>query len=403
MTITKLNFDQIRGNYVSVSDFGAVGDGVTDDTAAIQAAIDSLEDRGGTVFFPGIGGGILNVGYRVTSPIDCPEGIRLLGVGFDSLVRSEVVGNWTFRFGNRNSALSYNCAMEHMQIDLYGSSGRGVWLAGTASAYINSVRVQDEAPGSTVAFGVDGINISGFFNTFVNCYSLSCTTGFVVETTGTSPSTQQTFLQCSAVNGTTGWSFPDNSGQGSLILGGNIENCTTGIVSGAQNSCAVVGMRWEANTLDVDLSNVSFGWVFMGNQGIETSSYNYQNAYSQHTFFGNIGPNNTTPFPATTEQQLTMYSYNAAVVPLTVQARAGQSANLLDFKNSAESVKSGVDANGFFNISGDGTRKILWGNGTPEGVQTASVGSMYMRQDGGASTTLYIKESGAGNTGWVAK
>jgi|688.fasta_scaffold150947_1 hypothetical protein len=37
---------------VSVKDFGAVGDGVTDDRAAIQAAIDSLAATGGTVVFP---------------------------------------------------------------------------------------------------------------------------------------------------------------------------------------------------------------------------------------------------------------------------------------------------------------------------------------------------------------
>lgn len=41
--------------------------------------------------------------------------------------------------------------------------------------------------------------------------------------------------------------------------------------------------------------------------------------------------------------------------------------------------------------------------GTPEGQVTAPVGSLCTRDDGGANTTLYIKESGAGNTGWVAK
>lgn len=48
---------------------------------------------------------------------------------------------------------------------------------------------------------------------------------------------------------------------------------------------------------------------------------------------------------------------------------------------------------------------IAWfaGNGTPESVITANVGSLYSRLDGGASTTLYVKESGTGNTGWVAK
>lgn len=33
----------------------------------------------------------------------------------------------------------------------------------------------------------------------------------------------------------------------------------------------------------------------------------------------------------------------------------------------------------------------------------APVGSLFTRTDGGASTTLYVKESGTGNTGWVAK
>lgn len=43
------------------------------------------------------------------------------------------------------------------------------------------------------------------------------------------------------------------------------------------------------------------------------------------------------------------------------------------------------------------------GTGSPEGVLTAPVPHLYLRSDGGASTTLYVKESGSGNTGWVAK
>ncbi len=43
------------------------------------------------------------------------------------------------------------------------------------------------------------------------------------------------------------------------------------------------------------------------------------------------------------------------------------------------------------------------GTGSPGGVVTAPVGTMYLRKDGGAGTTLYVKETGAGNTGWAAK
>lgn len=40
------------GDVVSVKDFGAVGDGVANDTAAIQVAIDAVSANGGTVVFP---------------------------------------------------------------------------------------------------------------------------------------------------------------------------------------------------------------------------------------------------------------------------------------------------------------------------------------------------------------
>jgi hypothetical protein len=46
---------------------------------------------------------------------------------------------------------------------------------------------------------------------------------------------------------------------------------------------------------------------------------------------------------------------------------------------------------------------VVTGDGSPEGSITASVGSEYIRLDGGAGTTRYYKESGTGDTGWVAK
>lgn len=55
-------------------------------------------------------------------------------------------------------------------------------------------------------------------------------------------------------------------------------------------------------------------------------------------------------------------------------------------------------------LIGTGTApRIISGSGSPEGVQSAVVGSLYLRTNGGATSTLYVKESGSGNTGWVAK
>lgn len=47
--------------------------------------------------------------------------------------------------------------------------------------------------------------------------------------------------------------------------------------------------------------------------------------------------------------------------------------------------------------------KIMFGKGSPEGVVSANQGSLYLRTDGGTTTTLYVKTSGSGNTGWTAK
>ena len=47
--------------------------------------------------------------------------------------------------------------------------------------------------------------------------------------------------------------------------------------------------------------------------------------------------------------------------------------------------------------------RLYSGTGSPENVVSAPVGSLYQRTDGGAGTTLYVKESGTGNTGWIGK
>ncbi len=46
---------------------------------------------------------------------------------------------------------------------------------------------------------------------------------------------------------------------------------------------------------------------------------------------------------------------------------------------------------------------LFSGAGSPEGTQSAPPGSLYLRTDGAANTTFYVKETGTGNTGWVAK
>ena len=54
-------------------------------------------------------------------------------------------------------------------------------------------------------------------------------------------------------------------------------------------------------------------------------------------------------------------------------------------------------------LRGTAGPKLCAGSGTPESAVIAPIGSMYMRSDGVAGTSMYVKESGTGNTGWVGK
>lgn len=55
------------------------------------------------------------------------------------------------------------------------------------------------------------------------------------------------------------------------------------------------------------------------------------------------------------------------------------------------------------NLTTTGAPEWYNGTGSPEGVVTGTRGAIYTRTDGGSGTTLYVKESASGNTGWAAK
>jgi hypothetical protein len=68
-------------DYFNVRSFGAVGDGVTNDAAAIQAAINALPAGGGIVYFP-------PGTYKVSTKISLPDkSVILSGSGFGSVIK----------------------------------------------------------------------------------------------------------------------------------------------------------------------------------------------------------------------------------------------------------------------------------------------------------------------------
>ena len=71
-----------RGGVVDVTEHGAVGDGVTIDTAAIQAAVDDAAARGGVVHFPPGHYRLTSPGIRITRPVQL-QGVGWEGTGAD--------------------------------------------------------------------------------------------------------------------------------------------------------------------------------------------------------------------------------------------------------------------------------------------------------------------------------
>ena len=95
---------------------------------------------------------------------------------------------------------------------------------------------------------------------------------------------------------------------------------------------------------------------------------------------------------------------NYGVYAFNTSYNMGGVVSLTKFINSNTNYTNDASVDYPVQISPNSTG-VIWtsGSGSPQGVLTATVGSLYTRTDGGANTTLYVKESGTGNTGWVAK
>lgn len=78
----------------------------------------------------------------------------------------------------------------------------------------------------------------------------------------------------------------------------------------------------------------------------------------------------------------------------------------VNYSTGVLTLDGGTTASGAGTISQTAAYFIgtsLSGTGSPEGTVTANPGSIYLNVSGGAGTSLYVKQSGTGNTGWAGK
>lgn len=96
MPLTKVSFSLIDGIPLNVVDYGAVGDGSTDCTAAIQAAFDAVQSAGGVYFPPG--------NYKITAQITLTtNNVAVFGEGSTQTIITYAGANTTndiFLMGN---------------------------------------------------------------------------------------------------------------------------------------------------------------------------------------------------------------------------------------------------------------------------------------------------------------
>jgi hypothetical protein len=202
--------------YVSVKDFGAVGDGVTDDTAAIQATIDYAKSVGKTVF--------VNAGSYLVSGVDATN-CDIKGERGTTLLAS----------GDNQSIITYGAP----------------WPAGAISFnnYCNTIDVNGNGFANVIGFDLWQFRHR---SEIALCSANDCATGFYFRQLCWNTTARTLY----AIGCTTGYIFDDGSnGVTAIHLGAN--QCSTGIL-----------VKNGANfpTLNVQIIN---GFAQSGSIGIE--------------------------------------------------------------------------------------------------------------------------------------
>lgn len=130
MSQSSTNVKKLRSFHVSVKEYGAVGDGVANDSSAINAAISAVNAvGGGTVYLP--------TGTYLASGLVFRSNVRLLGSGSGTVIKAPAGLSSTSLIGLNANVGAYtdsNISFESLVFD-----GNGAGLGGTQSRFTDLV------------------------------------------------------------------------------------------------------------------------------------------------------------------------------------------------------------------------------------------------------------------------
>jgi len=192
---------------VSVKDFGAIGDGVTDDTAAVQAAISGSQ----SIYFPK---GTYLVSGAISKTVT--TSIALFGDGEGNTVIKKSGDTDLFQLTANGGAVQM--LIENMTLSPLTNMSSGAAINILSGANIPSVTVQNvfisSGGGFEFKYGIrlNNCTESRFDN--VVMYGLNATKFIGWYVTGTVPSTVYKISNCSVYNALVGASFVNSTSPG---------------------------------------------------------------------------------------------------------------------------------------------------------------------------------------------
>lgn len=243
MPLTKVSYSLIDGASVNVKDFGAVGDGSTDDTSAIQAAIDyctNLSNRKQTLYFPAANAGAT---YKITAPLVISGRLNIVGDGeFTTTIYAVGLsaGQFILDFNNLASDVIYTGGLQNITVRSDNSLPTGIRLNNSSYWTLKNVQLYELAVGTYITG-------TGCFSNFferVTCYDI---TSYGFQFDNFTGGGQYQFIGCTFTGNIGFYVTPTTVTDSLAFYNCNFEQCVNNdiYINGTVSGLTVSGCRSE--------------------------------------------------------------------------------------------------------------------------------------------------------------